>query len=272
MLKESFQINTKDGYVTYGTIEKPQKHTNELVIFVHGLLSNQNHPTFLKASPYFRKENYAVLKFDFYSQEKKARSFSNTTVREQVNDLENIISHYEMSFKNISIVAHSFGSVISLMTKSSHIKNIILWEPPIEPEDVFSSSKKTDDGGYLFCENKIQKKVLDGIHSIPSLSELVKANKKPIGIITAKNFGDKHGLNLYFKNLKKNEYKKGFYVIKNTDHNFSKNTNKLIKRTLKLINNSQKEKPSRNRNGFVITKLMNVYKRINNSISNFQSC
>ncbi len=271
MLKESVKINTTNGYITYGTIEKPKRSTDKLVIFVHGLLSNQNHPAFLKASPYFKKENYAVLKFDFYSQKESARSFSNTTMREQADDLENIINYYKKNFKDISVVAHSLGGIVSLLTKTDNIKKIILWEPSIEPKNVFSSSKKIDDNHYLFCENKIQKKVIDELSTIPSLAKLIKNNKKPISIITAKNFGDKHGLNLYFKNLEEPKYKKGFYVIKNTDHNFNKNTNKLIKRTIKLIKNNQKEKPSRYQNGFITTKLMNFYKRINHSISDFQS-
>lgn len=271
MLKELVKLKTEDNHTIYGTLERPKEKSDKLIIFVHGLLSSQSHPSFKKATPYFKKENYAVLKFDFYSKKENARSFSSTTIQEQVDDLKNIINYHRKSFENIHLVAHSLGSVVSLLTKTNNIKNIILWEPSMEPKDVFSSSKELDNGDYLFCENKIQRKLITETNSIPNLSKLIRKNNKPVSIITAKDFGDKLGMSLYFKNLRRVN-KKRFYIIKNTDHNFNKNTDKVIKQTIKFIKNNEKEKLPKKKSSSVTTKLLGLYKRVNNSISNFQSC
>ncbi len=230
MLKEVVKMNIEDRYIIYGTINKPKKDTDKLIIFVHGLLSSQNHPAFIKATNYLKKENYAVLRFDFYSRKEKSRLFSNTTLQEQANDLEKIINNYAKKFKQIHLIAHSLGGIISLLAKTDGVKNIILWEPSIEAKDVFSDLKEKDENHYIFCKNIVEKKVIDNINSIPSLKKLIKKKNEPIKIFVAKNFGDKHGLNLYFKNISENNKK--FYIIKGADHNFNKKTNKLIKKRL----------------------------------------
>ena len=63
-MEKEIKIKTNDKHFIYGVLNTPNKKTEKLIIFVHGLSGHKNEHIFYNAKNFFVKKGYAVFKFD----------------------------------------------------------------------------------------------------------------------------------------------------------------------------------------------------------------
>ena len=232
-------VKIKNGnYKIYGFLSTPEKNTDSIIIFIHGLLDNANAPFIKTSSEFFAQKGFASFRFDLYSNKKGARVFEKTGFEDYLNDINLLISTFQKKYKNIHIVAHSLGACITLLIDKK-VKSMIFWDPSLHPSRVFSSvqyhkSKKIYYDKQL--NSLISKKIVDEIPKLPSIEGLLKKSETP----TALKNKEKGALCLAKKYKQNIKNLLGFAVIKKADHNFSTKTQRtlLAETTYSLIKKS----------------------------------
>jgi len=123
-------IEVSDSFHINGVL-LTKENNESLVICCHGLGGNGNNHMNLETRDFVVENNldYDVFRFDFYKEAENRRSFLNTTVQSQVNDLEKIVNFFSIKYDKIYIMAASYGALTSAVLNSNKVTKQALIDP-----------------------------------------------------------------------------------------------------------------------------------------------
>lgn len=220
-------------YKTEGDLME-NSSSDHLVIFCHGLQGSFEQNPILTGMQLCSK-SMNCFGFNFYGQF-SGRDFSKTSIFDTVEDLKSVVLHFKQHFKKISLVGHSLAAITILSTAriiGTDIRRISLWDPSLEPKDVFLSATKIDEEKFRLSEDEkgrntyITKKALDSWLNFDLKTE-VGLVQTPIQIIVASKAGARYAKALYFDEL---HCEREYVVIENAEHSFSGKEAKLWEHT-----------------------------------------
>ena len=236
-MEEDIKIPLGDGKFVYGTLRGPL--SNPLIIFTHGFVGNKDQHIFFNGARFFQKHNISSFRFNFYSQEDNARQLNECSISTHVSDLETVVSYFREKSAKIYVVGHSFGGLMTLVSKKQNFDKAILWDPSSDTQSwLVKDAKYVEEIGlYYFVDWGISYTIGKEMYE-----ECVKLNtnglsfkfKKPLKIISAGNGILIDAAKKYFEQA--NEPKE-FSIIDGAGHNFDEDgtEEKLFAETLKFI-------------------------------------
>ncbi|MEK7650595.1 MAG: alpha/beta fold hydrolase [Patescibacteria group bacterium] len=235
-MEKEIKIKTPDKHVVYGTLRLANKKSDSLLIFVHGLTGYRNEHKFYNGARYFAAKNINTFRFDLYSWEKDARKLSDCGLSTHAADLNTVVKFFRKKFKKIFVAGHSFGGITILLSDTSKVDGIILWDS--------SYSRDRDDEKYdkhldayiikWGVEFIYSKKMHEEHKNFPAPKVAIKKVSKPIKVIVAgAGMLVKPGKE-YFKHA--NEPKE-LAIIKGAHHNFDEGetAQELFRETYEFI-------------------------------------
>lgn len=227
----SIRIPLNDMLYLYGT-HAAGGQSNTLIIFVHGLLSGQDTQLIVEGAHLFAQHGFHTFRFDLYSQKADTRSFANTPMSVQSEDIVQVINHTSAHYTAVAIIAHSLGAYLTLLAllpmAHDRVTKLIFWDPSWEPKNIFASNLGI----------QISAEVINNAHSLPSIAELMRQTHIPILICGAQKGGAKTAYAYHQYAMNKNTR---YLEITGADHNFSdsKSSKALYNHSLKWL---QKER------------------------------
>jgi pimeloyl-ACP methyl ester carboxylesterase len=238
-MEKELSIKTSDNNTIYGVLNEPNNKSDKLVIFVHGFTGHKNEHIFFNGAKFLKNNNIASFRFDLYSWQKGARTFTDCDIQTHVDDLTSVFNYFKSKYKKIYLVGHSLGGIVVLRSKLN-ANGIILWDPShvssfLEDND-YSYCKELDsyllNWGIVYVVGK--KMHDDKLQNIPP-KELMDKIKCPIKIICAQNGVLIEGGQDYFSLA--NEPKE-FALINGASHCFDEEgtEDKLFSETVDFIN------------------------------------
>ncbi|MBI2583463.1 MAG: hypothetical protein HYW25_02250 [Candidatus Aenigmarchaeota archaeon] len=237
-MEKEIRIKTGDGHVIYGTLTKAKGKSKRLIIFVHGLAGHKNEHIFFNAARFFPKRGYSTFRFDLYSWQKGARKLRNCTITLHGKDVKRIVNFFKgKGYQQIFLVGHSLGGPITLLSDTSKLNAIVLWDPTYNLKRLFSSEVyKKIDYGVVFdwgIDIVIGKKMYREAMKFDS-RKLIKNIKVPIKIGVAGKGILVEGARKYFHDANP---PKDLTIIKGATHGFDEEGAEeiLFKETLKWL-------------------------------------
>ncbi|HAG52193.1 MAG TPA: hypothetical protein DCL21_00200 [Alphaproteobacteria bacterium] len=239
-------IEVSDNFHINGVLLTKESNSS-LIICCHGLGGNGNNHMNLKTRDYVVENNlnYDVFRFDFYKEADNHRSFLNTTVESQINDLGKVIDFFSIKYDNIYIMATSYGALTSAVLNSNKVTKQALIDPSFiidVPWAQSNSSVMVDADGnkfnvsfdrtvpFLFNEDMKQEglawspiKSQEHIDNINVDTLIVQANSPYYQLSRSLNFAN--------ENIET-------YYMEHADHNFTKlnSMNIMLKKVFMYFN------------------------------------
>jgi len=236
----------RDKYIYTDLLEN--SNSKALIIFMSGFSGSMNLPLFKKAESYFYEAGYSTLRINFCHESEDGKKLPDSLDQEQMSlsvyasELKGVINNL-ISYKNIVLIGHSFGAVISLYFLSKFEKyskkiKLAMWDQSLLPWSIKDMEKifTYDDQEKLY-------KTKDNDLSINSdfYNDFLKTDSidifKNISVdyclIAAKGSGDKDAKK-YFEARKLGTE---LHIIPGTGHMFGnkKAQRELFDRTLAFI-------------------------------------
>lgn len=232
-MEKEIKIKTSDNHIIYGVLNTPNKKTEKLIIFVHGITGHKNEHIFYNAKNFFTKYGYATFRFDLYSEEKKGRSLTGVGISTHAKDINTVMDFFSKKYKKIYGVGHSLGAPSILFSETDNLEGVVFW-------DAADCSTKLDKlgkfnkklGMYILDWGNVyllSKKMVDEWNNFSPKRE-IKSLRRPFKIITAECGAHKAG-KLYYTHANK---PKSISTIKKAGHNFDEEgtEKKLFEETL----------------------------------------
>lgn len=151
------------------------KHPKGLIILIPGIFSDVQKDCFLSVLK--TKTNFDILVYNVYSQANVDNL--NKCVNDFVLDFESILNNFKKEYKEIFIIAYSFGSEVLLRANIlSRVKKVALWSPSFAyPQNITESlqthqkNKKILVYGKILISKKIAKELdrMDTVKLIPRI-------------------------------------------------------------------------------------------------------
>lgn len=141
--QQTFTIDGSKGKLTARLFTpelKPGEHC-DLAILCHGLNANQNFPLMWLIQEQLRADGMATLTFDFNGHGESEGKFSEMTIPNEIEDLNQVLAYaQDLRFvDDIALVGHSQGAVVAAMVAGSHgeeeIKAVVLLAPASSVRD-----------------------------------------------------------------------------------------------------------------------------------------
>ena len=112
----------------------------DLVIMCHGLNADKNFPLLTELADQLHRQGIATLEFDFNGHGKSEGRFSEMTIPNEIEDLEQVLAYaQDLHFvDDIALVGHSQGAVVAAMVAGKHpddIKALVLLAPASSVRD-----------------------------------------------------------------------------------------------------------------------------------------
>ena len=133
-------------------IKKNNKHSKRLIVFIPGVFSDVQKDYFLSLLEI--KTGFDVLIYNLYSQVNIGNI--NKSVNDFVLDLENILNNFKKEYKEIFIIAYSFGSEVVLRANTlSIVKAVALWSPSFAyPQNITETLQSHQNNKKVLVYNK----------------------------------------------------------------------------------------------------------------------
>ena len=236
--EQTIVLDTPDNHKIYGTLNKGDEPTEDLMILVPGLTAIQNEHKFFNAARFFPEKGYDVFRFDLYSAWPQGRAILDCTVQTHINDLDLVFKHFEKQYRNIHLIGHSLGTTVILKYDHSRAKSLILWDPSLEiREGAEEWATWNQSLNAYVLEWGVQKLISKQMFEDMSLAnkEIVRDFKRPAkiicagnGILTARWEKIKHEIPIPYD----------FTVVEGADHNFNQRDTEiqLFDKTLEWLN------------------------------------
>ncbi|MCR4966148.1 MAG: alpha/beta fold hydrolase [Bacteroidales bacterium] len=134
--QKTFTIDGSKGTLT-ARLFTPKMEAGEkrdLVILCHGLNADKNFPLLRMTERQLQGEGYATLTFDFNGHGESEGRFSEMTIANEIEDLEQVLAYaQDLRFvDDIALIGHSQGGVVAAMVAGKHpedIKSMVLLAP-----------------------------------------------------------------------------------------------------------------------------------------------
>ena len=141
-MQQTFDIDGSKGKLT-ARLFTPELNPGErcdLVIFCHGLNADKNFTLLRMMEEGARSEGFATLAFDFNGHGESEGRFSEMTIPNEIEDLEQVLAYVQdlRYVRNIALVGHSQGAVVAAMVAGKHpedIKAVVLLSPASSVRD-----------------------------------------------------------------------------------------------------------------------------------------
>ncbi len=131
--EEAFILGLPDGFKLYGAINRPRENAaGKLLVIAHGLGGFTGEYMHQMAARYFIYHGYDVVRLSFYSPEPDARRLSGTTLAQQVQDLQAVLSHFADGYDKVYVAGHSYGGMTTLIANPD-IEAVSLWDSSLYP-------------------------------------------------------------------------------------------------------------------------------------------
>lgn len=166
--------NTQDEIKLFGTLIRPKKEFEKLVIIVPGSGRDTRHSHFLLAQN-FLKNNIAVYRFDergIGESEGKYDYTASTLMNDLVYAYKNLRSHAELKGKRIGVLGHSLGGIASIgaFGKGCEFDFLIQMGTPVEKKGAFIKYQaSTNNDGFYSVENKSTEEVIEYIDTMSQM-------------------------------------------------------------------------------------------------------
>lgn len=221
-MEKEIKIKTKDNFFIYGSLNKANKTSSKLVIFVHGFTGNRNEHIFFNGAKYFTEKGFDTFRFDFYNDSKKARHFENTKISQHGSDITTVINYFKNKYKKIYLAGHSFGGTSLLFADTKNVNAFVFWDAsyvvPEEEKKAFPYDKKIK--GY-FTEWGIKiivgKDFVNELFNFPDCGKLISQIHIPVKFIGAGKSNIKDSRKYFVKA----NSPKALVNINNAGHNFN---------------------------------------------------
>ena len=127
-MQQTFDIDGSKGKLT-ARLFTPELNPGErcdLVIFCHGLNADKNFTLLRMIEEGARSEGFATLAFDFNGHGESEGRFSEMTIPNEIEDLEQVLAYaQDLHFvRNIALVGHSQGAIVAAMVAGNHPEDI----------------------------------------------------------------------------------------------------------------------------------------------------
>lgn len=149
-------FQNSEGFKLIGILHLPKLKTTSAIIISHGFTGSKDRQRFVALSEILAGEGFAVLRFDFGGcGESEDREI---TLKHQVDDLKFAIKYLkDRGYRDIGLLGHSLGGLISAMCYNVHVKAIVLWAPVTKARESLLIQKQElkqelSDKGYLMYE------------------------------------------------------------------------------------------------------------------------
>lgn len=236
-MRKEIQLNTKDGYIIYGTLDSIEK-SKTLLIFVHGFTGHRNEHHYFNAATYFSEEGFDTFRFNFYGLGLNARSLTQISLTEHISDLKVVIDTFKDKYDDIILIGHSLGCIVILNVDLSDVSKIVLWDPSSRLKDL--KAKKAEYNVHLdkYIFNLrlsiiVSKDLIDEWETV-DISELAEKINVPCKFIFAGNYNKFDIWKPFLNKIKAaNEYS----IVEGASHLFTEEgvEQKLLKETLNYI-------------------------------------
>ena len=125
---ETISIDGSKGKL-WASLFKPDLKVGEkcdLVVLCHGLNCDHNFELMRRIALDLKSWKFAVLEFDFNGHGESEGRFSEMTIPNEIEDLEQVLAYaQDLRFvRNIAIVGHSQGAVVAAMVAGKHPEDI----------------------------------------------------------------------------------------------------------------------------------------------------
>ena len=112
----------------------------DLVVFCHGLNCDHDFELMKRTANLLQAKGFATLEFDFNGHGKSEGKFSEMTIPNEIEDLEQVLAYaQDLRFvDDIALVGHSQGAVVASMVAGKHsedIKAVVLLAPASSVRD-----------------------------------------------------------------------------------------------------------------------------------------
>ena len=153
------KIITKDNH-DISFIEKETASNENILIMAHGITVNKSESgLFDEFEGIFNDHNWNTIRFDFRGHGDSHLKNIDCTIIGMIEDLYCIVKYSQEKYKNIYILATSFGASITLlflkMFKKAPIKGLMLICPVIDYKTTFTETK-LPWGKSFFPQNGIE--------------------------------------------------------------------------------------------------------------------
>ena len=135
-MEKDVKIRTSDGKYIYGTFNVKGKREDSLVIFVHGLICDQNDHLYLNGSRFLNKQGFATFRFNLYGHQKNTRKLQQCTVEQHGKDVTTVINYFRKRFHKVFLIGHSMGGPSILFSDASKVAGLIFWDPSIDLQKI----------------------------------------------------------------------------------------------------------------------------------------
>jgi alpha-beta hydrolase superfamily lysophospholipase len=190
-IEEGIFFKTPDGKKIYGTLGYPEKTTDSVVLFVHGLASTEYWPPMLLGSWYMRSKGFAYCRINLYWYENDARTLMTSSLQDHASDVDIVVKVLKRKgFKKVYAVGHSFGGLTLLLSSTDAYSAISLWDcsslisynPLQQLKPIKGSSLMFMNG---FFELVMSKKYMNGIKKFPNELDLAAKINCPVQVCYA---------------------------------------------------------------------------------------
>lgn len=221
-MEENIKIPLADGHVIHGVLRG--KLEAPLIIFVHGFTGYKDEHMFFNGARFFEKHGISTFRFNLYGEDKDERKLNDCTLSLHAEDLDTVIDYFKDKVPSITVVGHSFGGVVVLLSKKQKFDKVVLWDSTGNPNEVTDPARYVKELDKYYnhewgVASTFSKDMYEENKTIKP-NELVKNIHVPIKIIVA-GAGDlvEAGEQL-FENA--NE-PKSFTKVWDAHHNFNEN-------------------------------------------------
>ena len=127
-MQQTFDIDGSKGKLTARlfTPELDPGERCDLVVFCHGLNADKNFMLLRMMEEGARSEGFATLAFDFNGHGESEGRFSEMTIPNEIEDLEQVLAYAQdlRYVRNIALVGHSQGAIVAAMVAGNHPEDI----------------------------------------------------------------------------------------------------------------------------------------------------
>lgn len=135
-------IKVSDEFSINGSLLTKDGNTS-IIISCHGLGGTKDNHMNLEIRNYIVKNelNYDNFRFNFYKEAENYRSFLNTTIESQVNDLEKLIDFFSYKYDNIYLIGASYGGLTCAVLNSNKVNKQALIDPSFVIDVAWAQAK-----------------------------------------------------------------------------------------------------------------------------------
>jgi len=110
---------------------KPERQTKKIIIFTHSFKGDKDYePIIGEFSEEMCSRGYAVIRFDCWGTGESDGKFEDSSIRTQIEDLEDIIRYVRsQGYTDICLAGLSLGTSDSIMAYDDTIRCMVLWSP-----------------------------------------------------------------------------------------------------------------------------------------------